>query len=227
MFLLLLPRLIAEEIQLKDGTKLTGKIVALKNDVFEVKTTYGEINVPRSDVLTIAFPENQPKPTNGEATVVESLTGTAYINRTGGFRITMPIGWQLAPEMRKNKDIIAALKSPDGTQFFLVTPELFAGTLATYKVLAETQYKSKFSDYEKISESEAQLDGRNGIRLVFQGKLDKAASWKSLVYILPYNGRMVRLSFLTLEPLFNDAAPAFEKIAASYRSLDSNQLAEK
>ncbi len=220
----------AEEFLLKDGTKITGKLTGISGDTLEVKTAYGEIKVPRSDVVSISFPENQPKGASEETrmpVVQESLTGATYINRTGGFQATMPSGLILAPEMRTAAEIVAALKSPDDTLFFLVTPESFAGTLATYKVLAETQYKGKFSEYEKVSESEADLDGRHGIRFVFQGKPDKVTAMKCLVYMVPYDGRIVRLSFLTIEPLFNDAVPVFEKIAASYHSTGASDAAKK
>jgi hypothetical protein len=39
------------------------------------------------------------------------------------------------------------------------------------------------------------------------------------VYFVPYDGRMVRLTFITLEPLFEESLPIFEKIALSYHSL--------
>lgn len=210
--------LVAEDIVLKDGTKISGKITGFSGDAFQVSTAYGEIKVPRSQVVSITFPENQPKTAEGDAVppIDESLTGTTYVNKTVGFQATTPSGWQLAPELRKTKDIAAALKSPDETEFFLVTPEVFAGTLATYKVLAETQFKTKFTDYEKVSESEAKIDGRDGIRFVFRGKPDQQTPMRCLVYMIPYEGRMVRLSFLTLEDLFNDDVPVFEKIAASY-----------
>jgi hypothetical protein len=225
---LTLPHVFAEELQLKDGTKITGKVISVKDDTFEVKTSYGNINVPRTDVVSIAFPENQPAvaSANKQTPVAESLIGTAYINRTAGFRITTPTGWSIAPEMR-NKDIVAALKSADNTLFFLVTTEPFAGNLATYKVLAETQYKSKFTDYEKVSESEVEIDGRQGTRLVFHGKMDKTTTWSWSVYILPYEGRMVRISFMTIEPLFNDAVPVFERMASSYHALTTANLAQR
>lgn len=216
----------AEEIQLKDGTKITGKLIAVNGDTFQVKTAYGEIQVPRSEVLSITFPENQPKKegesAQAEIPVDESLQGTTYTNRTAHFQVTVPATWVVAPEMRKqSKDIIAALKSPDETLFFLVTPEKFAGTLNTYKVLTETQFQSKYKDYEKLSESEIHLDGRTGTRFIWRGKSPEVgdAPMKTLVYILPYEGRVVRLSFITLEPFFNDNLATFEAIAASYHTV--------
>jgi hypothetical protein len=221
-FLLCLPQVFAEEIQLKDGTKIAGTVTGFHKDAFQIKTAYGSINVPRANVVSITFPENQPAAAAGPAPIAESLSGTNYINRTAGFQLSTPAGWQIAPELRKNKDNVAALKSADSTLYMIVTSESFAGNLATFKILAETEYKSRFVEYQKISESEAQVDGRPGVRLVFHGQLDKATMLTWSVYIVPYEGRMVRVTFCTLEPLFNDALPVFEKMAASYHSLSSN-----
>jgi len=218
----------AEEIQLKDGSKVTGKIIVTTDDAFQIKTAYGNIQVPRSEIVSINFPENQQKAKSeggaeNEATPVEeSLQGTTYTNKTAKFQVTVPPGWSTSDTLRANsKDIIAALQSQDQTLFLFVTPEVFSGTLNTYRVLAETQYQTRFKDYEKLSENETQLDGKAGIRLIWHGKNASAndAPLKSVVYIIPYGGRMVRLSFLTLEPLFDTALPVFEKIDASYRSL--------
>jgi hypothetical protein len=218
--------LAGEEIQLKNGSKVTGQVIALNGDIFEVRTSYGDIKIPRSDLLSITFPENHSSAEDGSPDAVpmvkESLEGTNYVNQTGGFQLTMPDGWALAPELRgQSKDVVAALKSPDDTLFFLVTPEKFAGTIVTYRVLAETQYQAKFKDYEKLSETSVTLDGQQGLRLIWHAKNPAAsdAPMKCLVYIVSYPGKMVRLSFLTLEPLFADALPSFEKIAASYRTI--------
>ncbi len=177
----------AEEIQLKDGSKVTGKVTGVNGDTFLVKTNYGEINVPRTDILSINFPENTPKTANGDVppAMDEELKGDIYTNRTVGFKIAVPKGWKMA----------------------------------TYKVLAETQYQKNFSGYVKDGETEAQLDGHKGIRMVWHGTSNaNQAAVKFLVYILPYDGKMIRLSFFTLSPLFDDAVLTFEKIAASYQS---------
>ena len=225
-----------EELQLKDGTKVSGKLISVSGDIFRVKTAYGEIEIPRSQLVSVTFPENESKTAGGAESsqsapeVEESLQGTTYTNRTAGFQVTVPQGWKLATELRKQtSDIIAALQSEDGTLFFFVTPEKFAGNLSTYRVLAETQYQMKFKDYEKLSESDIKLDGRPGARMVWHAKNPAAndAPIKAIVYFIPYDGRMVRLSFLTLEPLFNDSLPIFEKIAGSYHSINPTKQAAK
>jgi hypothetical protein len=176
-------------------------------------------------MVSITFPENASKASGGSASlppVDEELKGQTYTNRTADFQIAVPSGWKLAPELRTSKDIVAALTSSDETLFLMVTPEKFSGTLATYKVLAETQFQKNFTGYVNDGETEAQLDGHKGIRLIWHGT-SKAnnADIKFLVYILPYEGRMLRLSFFTLPPLFGEGVPVFEKIAASYHSTGS------
>jgi hypothetical protein len=221
----------AEEIQLKDGNKVTGKVVGVTDDVFQIKTAYGNIQVPRAEILSIGFPENQPKnakdASTGATPVDETLLGVTYTNRTANFQLTVPKGWVTSDSIRgQNKDIVAALTSPDQTLIFMVTPEKFSGTLATYEVLAETQYQTRFKDYEKISENEILLDGRTGVRMIWRGKNTMAhdTPLKAVVYFVPYDGRMVRLSFLTLEPLFAESLPVFEKIASSYHTHASTPL---
>lgn len=216
----------AEEIHLKDGTKINGKIIAVNGDTFQVKTDYGNIQVPRQQIVSIDFPENEPQNATSAAPapIDESLEGTSYSNRTEKFQMTFPAGWSLAPNLRKqSKDIAAALESPDQTLFFFMTPEKFVGTLATYEVLVETQYQTKFKDYAKLSQSDIAIDGKKSLKLIWHAKNPQAndASLKGIVYIIPYEGRMVRLTFLTLEPLFDEALPVFEKIASSYQTADS------
>ena len=216
--------LFAEELHLKDGTKISGKIVAVAEDSFRVKTQYGDMKVPRSEIETIDFPENQSnkKPdTKPEAPAIdESLNGQGYTNYTGHFETTLPPGWVLAPELHATKDIVAGLKSADQSLFFIVTPEQFSGTISTYKVMVESQLQTKFTNYEKLGESDTKVDGKSALRLIFHGQnKDNNFQMKFVVYIIPYEGRMVRLTFCTLEPLFDEALPIFEKIAASYHTI--------
>ena len=210
----------AEDIQLKDGTKISGTITGVNADKFQVKTAYGDIQVPRTDIVSISFPENAPKEASTEVPKIDqSVDGRKYTNRTENFQLTLPDGWLMAPEMLGH-DIHAALKSSDETLFLFYTPEKFAGTLNTYLTLAETDFQTRFKDFEKLSQTDVTLDGQKATRLVWHGK-NKAAhdtAIKALVYVIPYNGKMVRLSFLTLEPLFDENLLLFEKTAATYHS---------
>ena len=91
----------AEEFTLKDGTKVAGKMVGIKGDSIDVETLYGKIKVPKVNIVSISFPENQPKPAPEEKAnterlkVEQSLDGTTYTNRTGKFKLTVPSGWKI------------------------------------------------------------------------------------------------------------------------------------
>lgn len=217
----------AEEIQLKDGTKVTGKLVGVTGDTLQIKTAYGEIQVPRAEVISINFPENQTKqavagtPAGLPRPVDETLSNGKYVNRSGGFTVQVPADWKLAPQvLAQTPSLIAALQSADATQLFLVTPEKFAGNLNTYRVLVETQIKTNFSDYQEVEQKDIELDGQKSMRMVATAtKKDNGTPFKFLVYLIPYDGRVVRVTFFTLAPLYDDASPTFDKIAASYHSL--------
>ncbi len=211
----------AEDVLLKDGTKISGTITGVTADKFQIKTAYGDIQVPRADIVSISFPENSPKKDAAdEVPVIEqSMNGHRYINKTEGFEITAPNGWVMAPEMVSH-DIHGVLKSEDETLFFMYTPEKFAGSLATYVTLAQSDFQGRFKDFEQLSQTEVTLDGRKVIRVVWHGKNTAVHDTpiKALVYFVPLDGRMARLSFLTLEALFDANLPVFEKMAASYHA---------
>jgi hypothetical protein len=216
----------AEVIELKNGNKITGKLTAINGETFVVKTDYGDIQVPRTDVIAISFPDNEVKKADGapSAVIDEALVDTVYVNHTANFQAAFPKGWKISPEMRNKAGAgaVASLISDDQSQYFMVTDEKFNGALNTYSVLAEAQFRSNFANYEKLEQTPAMLDGRNGIRMVFKADIKTGApgtTLKFLVYIIPYEGKMVRVTLFTLEPLFNDSKPVFEKIAASYSSL--------
>ncbi|MGB7153320.1 MAG: hypothetical protein WBD08_03920, partial [Candidatus Acidiferrales bacterium] len=52
----------ADELHLKDGTKITGTIVGYQGNSFRVKTSYGYALVDRASVvsITVSNPEAQP-----------------------------------------------------------------------------------------------------------------------------------------------------------------------
>lgn len=221
LLLFCIPSVLAEEITLKDGTKITGTITSVTPSTFVVKTSYGEVELKRDQIVTIAFPQNrgdstpkgdQPQP------VDESLSGTSYRNRSENFTLTIPDGWSLAPEFRGGPEVKAAFKSADQTLFEMITIEPFNGKLSTYEVLAETKFQTQFKDYERISLVDAEIDGRKGMKIVWHAKNPDAnnASMKSAVYIIPYDGKMVRATFLTLEPLFEDGLPFFEQSVKTF-----------
>jgi hypothetical protein len=222
---------VAEEISLKDGTKIVGHMNSLTSDKIEVVTAYGKMLVKRSDIVTISFPENNP---SGAATsapdaaavkkdpppvIDEALNGTQYVNRTGRFSLTLPAGWIINPDLPHSKAAIAGLSSKDKMRFLMVVQEEYTGSLESYKDLGQLQARGSFGNYEELSESPVTIDGKAGLMISYRGALAKSnLPVQFLTAIIPSGTTFTRVTTWCVEPLFHETQPTFEKIVTSYRS---------
>src|ERR1700720_2900672 len=75
----------AEEILLKDGTKIVGHMSGLQRDKIEAETAYGKMQIKRGDIIAINFPENgastapvPPVSKDVAPSIEEALRGTQY-----------------------------------------------------------------------------------------------------------------------------------------------------
>jgi TonB family protein len=224
----------AEEFVLKDGTKIQGRMLAVKGDKIEVQTAYGKMQIRRSDILTINFPENsgtavsQSSGDREKATPVdENLTGTEYVNRTGHFTLTVPIEWKINPELRVGTDMLAALSSRDNMRFVVVEHETFAGSLESYKGLVEIASRRNVNDFEKLSESNVTIDGRPGMLIIFRGTNPRAQNLpvEFVAAIANFGGEYLHAVAWCVEPLFNESQRTLENILLSYHRVGDNPAA--
>ena len=226
----------AEEIALKDGTKIVGRMSALSADKIEVETAYGKMQLKRADVLTISFPENgapsassAPTPAPGATVkregpaIDDSLQGTQYVNRSGKFAMTLPPDWRINPNLSKAPATIAALSSRDDMRYVLVSREEYNGSLESYKGLGEIIARKSLSNYEELSSSPITIDGKQGLLVSYRGNLPKADNLpvQFLVAIVPSGNTYTRIAAWCVEPLFHETQPMFERIMSSYHSADS------
>jgi hypothetical protein len=84
----------ADEIKLKDGTKITGTIVGFEENSFKVKTSYGFAVVQKDQVVSIvvseapktpaptAATENSPPPAKSKTAKLEAAAKTSVANST-------------------------------------------------------------------------------------------------------------------------------------------------
>jgi hypothetical protein len=77
MLLLDAPAARADELRLKDGTKIVGKIVGFEDDSFRVETSYGFALVRKDKVAMIVVAEAAKKPEKKEAAPVEAKAAPA------------------------------------------------------------------------------------------------------------------------------------------------------
>jgi hypothetical protein len=223
----------AEEFTLKDGTKIVGHMISLTGDTIEVETTYGKMQLKRSEILTINFPENKPAAESpataagkGATTIDDSLVDTLYTNKTAKFSLTVPSDWMIKPELRSGASVVAGLSSRDSMRFLLVARENYSASLESYEGLVEIQARQHLDSYERVLESHITIDGQSALLLSYRGVSAKAGNLpiQFLVTIIPVGNTITRLSAWCVEPLFNESQPTFEKILNSYHSIVETPL---
>jgi hypothetical protein len=82
-----------------------------------------------------------------------------------------------------------------------------------------TSWKGDCSYYRTLEQHDGPADGQKAIRRVaVVTQTGGETAYKLLMYLIPGEGRVVRLSFLTLGTFCEYALPTFAKTAASYHS---------
>jgi len=217
----------AEEITLKDGTKIVGRMTGITSEKIEVETSYGKIQLNRSEIVTINFPEagSTKAPETAVAKqelpkIDETLTGTQYVNRTGKFSLSMPAEWTINAELRRAPSTLAGLSSKDKTRFAMVVQEEYPGSLQSYKELTILNARRTLGSFEELSESSTTIDGKTAMLLFYRGAVSKASNLpvEFVSAIINSGNSYTKITAWCVEPLFHDMQPAFEKIVNSYHS---------
>jgi hypothetical protein len=218
---------VAEEIVLKDGTKIIGRMTAITGDKIEVETSYGKMSIKRGDIISISFPENgksdaatQSDSQKEMPKIDESLDGTQYANKSGKFTLTLPLEWRINPSIRFSADVVAALSSRDNMRYVMVVQEEYPGSMESYKGLIEIQAKQGLQDYEKLTESVTTIDNKSAVLLSYRGTTAKANNLpiQFLTAVISDGKTYSRITAWCVEPLFNESQPIFEKIISSFHS---------
>ena len=217
----------AEEILLKDGTKIVGHMSAIAADKLEVETAYGKMQLKRSDIVSISFPENSasntpaPTPAKAEAPrlVDESLQGALYLNKTAKFSLTLPQEWVINSEVHRAPETLTVLSSRDKSRFLMVMQEEYPGSLASYKDLTMLAVRKNLNNFEELAVSNVTIDGKTGLLVFYRGIPQKAGLPMAFASAIIASGNTyTKLTVWCVEPLFHDMQPAFEKILMSYHS---------
>ena len=218
---------LAEEIVLKDGTKLVGHMTGITSDRIEVETSYGKVQLNRSEILTINFPENNsgkaPDATAAKQDlpkIDETLYGTQYLNRTGKFSLTLPPEWKIDPDLRHSPGTFAGLSSKDKMRFAMVVQEEYPGSMDSYRELTMLGARRTLSNFEELAHSNATIDGKPAILVFYRGALQKSNNLpvEFLSAFIQSGTTYTKITVWCIEPLFHDMQPTFEKIVTSYRT---------
>ncbi len=218
-------------------------MTAVTAEKIEVETSYGKMQLKRSDVLTIRFPENGASANAAQSSssgiaqgttlnavapkVDEAMNGLVYVNRTSKFTLTLPPDWMIAPELRHGPEILAGLASRDKLRFLLVAQEEYPGSLESYKELTMLGARHNLSNFEELSESPATIDGKPALLIFYRGTLAKASNLPvEFVSAIVVSGKTyTKVTAWCVEPLFHDVQPTFEKVLNSYRSSNGQTTA--
>ena len=217
---------VAEEIVLKDGTKIVGHMSGVSADKVEIETAYGKLQLKRSDIVSISFPENAPSKavdaTAGSAPapkIDESLQGARYVNKTGKFSLSVPQEWVIDPDIRRAPETLTVLSSRDKTRFLMVMQEDYPGSLESYKELVALNSRSKLSNYEELAQSNVMIDGKKALLLFYRGTSQKGGLPMAFLSAIVASGNTyTKMTVWCVEPLFHDMQPTFEKMVTSYHS---------
>lgn len=237
----------AEEVSLKDGTKIVGKIVAIVGDTFTVQTSFSKMDIPRGQILSIVFAENSP---NAESTlpatvavprtIDQSISGSVYTNGAGHFTLNVPDGWKLNDALAmKIPGAVGAVTASDPHEMILMqmVPETSKAT-EEMQILKST-FKASFQGYEELRESSVTIDGTDGDSLSFraiipvgnvrsQAGTDEPADTtvktpiKYLVVVLPEQSRTILLMCAAPEAIYDQFESTFQRIVSSFHSTATN-----
>jgi len=229
----------AEEINLKDGSKIVGHLTGVTSDKIEVETSYGKIQLNRKDIVSINFPENSPPkapvgtmggviggvPSNLELPKVnqelpkidETLTGTQYVNRTGKFMLTFPAEWVIREDLRHSPLTLASLGSKDKTRYANVVREEYPGSLDSFKEMSLLNSRTTLSNFERLAESSTTIDEKPALLVYYRGVPKSNTLPVEYVSAIIASGHSyTKISAWCVEPLFRDVQSSLENILKSY-----------
>lgn len=233
----------AEEVSLKDGTKIIGKVIAIDGDTFTIQTSFSKMDIPRGQIVSIVFAENSPNVKStlpGTVTVPrtidQSISGTVYTNGAGHFTLNVPDGWKLNDALaRKIPGAIGGLTAADPHELILAIPLPKGGSAKEEVQILDSSFKHTFEGYEKLSESPVQIDGieadSSSFRAIIavgnvrsqQGTDEPAdttvkAPVRYFVVVLPEQSQTILLMCAAPEAIYDQFEPTFQKIVSSFHS---------
>ena len=218
---------LAEEIVLRDGTKIVGHMTGITSDKIEVETSYGKVQLNRGDIVTITFADNSSSKAPDVAAAKQALPkmdetviGTQYVNRTAKFSLTLPPEWVIDPNLRNSPSTLVGLSSKDKMRFAMVVQEDYPGSMDSYTELSMLGARRTLSNFEELAHSNVTIDGKPAILAFYRGALQKSNNLpvEFLSAFVQSGNTYTKITVWCIEPLFHDMQPAFEKMVTSYHT---------
>jgi hypothetical protein len=163
----------------------------------------------------ISRPLDEPLPTQ----IQERVEGNSYINDTFHFTIYKPPGWRIHEGVpRETGRAIVAMGSEDDQTLLIVDRQVWSGSPDLQRDPTEANLRNTYQDYQRISESPVQLDGRAAVRRDFTGLME-GVEWHGVSVRAVEGHTVFGLLGLTSAETFQFQQALFNKIIKSFRFL--------
>ncbi len=193
----------ADELKLKDGTKVVGKIVGFEGESFKVETSYGFALVRRDKVASISIvdenkteaakaepakseaakpaPSTQtqraaapPTPPPVEPVNRETVEGTSYINHTYGFQMYKPPSWRVIEgAQRLLPSAIVAMGTNDESTLLVLGRTRQAVALDAHVAATDRQLRQVYGNYRVLSDQRTVVAGMPAVERRFRGMVEE------------------------------------------------------
>jgi hypothetical protein len=163
----------------------------------------------------VSRPLDAPLP----AEIQEHLEGNTYVNDTFQFAMYKPPGWKIHEGVsRETGRAIVAIGTEDEQTLLIVDRQVWSGTPDLKRDTTEASLRHTYEDYQALSESSIQIDGRAALRREFQGLMD-GVEWHGVSVRVPRDNTVFGLIGLTSAETFQFQQALLDKIINSYRFL--------
>lgn len=181
--------------------------------------------VPSSPGLPAAAPKppplsrvlNVPLP----AHIDEHEEGNAYINDTFHFSMFKPPGWKIFKEGPPQGRIsaVVALASEDEQTLLFVDRQVWSGAPDLKNDGVETNIRNLLEDYQKLSESAADVSGSPAIRHNFSGVMD-GVEWHGIALRVARGSTVFGILGMTSAESYQFQEAVLSKMVRTFRFLE-------
>jgi hypothetical protein len=153
------------------------------------------------------------------AHMAEHEEGNNYFNDTFHFVMYKPPDWKIYNELPRGKvSALVALSSEDEQTLLFVDRQVWSGTPDLNNDIVESNLRTIYQDYKKLSESETQIDGRPAIRRDFSGLID-GVEWHGVAVRVVQGSTVYGIVGMTSAESFQFQQAVFNKIVKSFHFL--------
>jgi hypothetical protein len=161
----------------------------------------------------VSRPLDAPLP----ADIQEHLEGNTYVNDTFQFAMYKPPGWKIHEGVpRETGRAIVAIGTEDEQTLLIVDRQVWSGTPDLKRDTTEASLRHTYEDYQALSESPIQIDGRAALRREFQGLMD-GVEWHGVSVRVARDNTVFGLIGLTSAETFQFQQALLNKIINSFR----------